>query len=123
MNNNVKYIITFPGNTANTTQGQTQKPYLQSVTFYTWEMADAGNFGGSVSETSITLPFTHAAADYGSFCTNGSGQGYVTKWPAFYAGCGRINADGNRCRQLHPVPESLHTLFSQCRYPGAETGQ
>ncbi|RZA55455.1 hypothetical protein EVX99_23075, partial [Citrobacter koseri] len=29
------------------------------------------------------------------------GQGYVTKWPAFYAGCGRINADGNRCRQLH----------------------
>ncbi|CAK4055882.1 hypothetical protein, partial [Salmonella enterica subsp. enterica serovar Rissen] len=26
----------------------------------------------------------------------------VTKWPAFYAGCGRINADGNHCRQLHP---------------------
>lgn len=47
MNNNFKYTITFPGNTANTTQGQTQKPYQQSVTFYTWEMADAGNFGGS----------------------------------------------------------------------------
>ncbi len=56
------------------------------VTFHS-EMYDAGNFGGSVSETPVSSPLPRTGR--GSFFANGD-KGYVTKWPAFYAGCGRI---------------------------------